>query len=225
MKCNQQRSKGPKYQTNISFHMSDFFDNAAKTWDAKHQRIAQAKAIAEIIKQTLPLTRETKALEFCCGTGLLGFNLVEHVGEITFSDTSCGMLAEVENKLKISVCTSAKILDLNNGKIEYSYDLIFSSMVLHHIPNHGQTITELSGALHPGGYLCICDLDKEDGSFHSKETVPHHGFERPDIEEIFQHSGLNIILSCTGFINRKIINDKEFDFPVFLIIGQKNING
>ncbi len=201
--------------------MSEFFDAAAKTWDTKHQRVAQAKAIAEIIKQTLPLTQETKALEFGCGTGLLGFNLVDHVGEMTFSDTSRGMLSEVENKLKITACTSAKILDLNSDRIGFGYDLIFSSMVLHHIPNHDQTITELSRALHPSGYLCICDLDKEDGSFHSKETVPHHGFERSDIEAIFQHSGLNVILSCTGFINRKIINDQEIDFPVFLIIGQK----
>ena len=76
--------------------MSDFFDNAAKEWDTKHQRVAQAKAIAQIIEQTIPLTRATKALEFGCGTGLLGFNLIEKVGEITFSDTSHGMLSEVE---------------------------------------------------------------------------------------------------------------------------------
>ena len=201
--------------------MSDFFDNAAKEWDTKHQRVAQAKAIAKIIEQTIPLTRATKALEFGCGTGLLGFNLIEKVGEMTFSDTSRGMLSEVENKLKISACTSAKIVDLNVAKIVDSYDLIFSSMVLHHIADHDQTIAELSNSLHPDGYLCICDLDKEDGTFHSKETVPHHGFERTEIQQLFQHSGLNVIHSCTGFVNRKIINGQEVDFPVFVLIGQK----
>ncbi len=201
--------------------MSDFFDNAAKEWDTKHQRVAQAKAIAQIIEQTIPLTRATKALEFGCGTGLLGFNLIEKVGEITFCDTSRGMLSEVENKLKISACTSAKIVDLNVARIVDRYDLIFSSMVLHHIADHKQTIANLSQSLHPGGYLCICDLDTEDGSFHSKETVPHHGFERVEMKQIFQHSGLNVIHSCTGFVNRKIINNKEIDFPVFLLIGQK----
>ena len=201
--------------------MSDFFDNAAKEWDTKHQRVAQAKAIAQIIEQTIPLTRATKALEFGCGTGLLGFNLIEKVGEITFSDTSRGMLSEVENKLKISAYTSAKIVDLNVAKIVDSYDLIFSSMVLHHIADHKQTIADLSQSLHPEGYLCICDLDKEDGSFHSKETVPHYGFERAEIKQEFQNSGLNVIHSCTGFVNRKIINNKEIDFPVFVLIGQK----
>lgn len=201
--------------------MSDFFDNAAKEWDTKHQRVAQAKAIAQIIEQTIPLTRATKALEFGCGTGLLGFNLIEKVGEITFSDTSRGMLSEVENKLKISACTSAKIVDLNVAKIVDSYDLIFSSMVLHHIADHKQTIADLSQSLHPEGYLCICDLDKEDGLFHSKETVPHYGFERAELKKEFQNAGLNVIHSCTGFINRKIINGQEVDFPVFLLIGQK----
>ena len=201
--------------------MSDFFDNAAKEWDTKHQRVAQAKAIAQIIEQTIPLTRATKALEFGCGTGLLGFNLIEKVGEMTFSDTSRGMLSEVENKLKISACTSAKIVDLNVAKIVDCYDLIFSSMVLHHIADHKQTIADLSQSLHPEGYLCICDLDKEDGLFHSRETVPHHGFERTEIQQLFQNSGLNVIHSCTGFVNRKIINGQEVDFPVFVLIGQK----
>ena len=201
--------------------MSEFFDAAAPTWDTKHQRIAQAGAIAEIIERTLPLTKTTKALEFGCGTGLLGFNLIEKVGELTFSDTSRGMLSEVENKLKLAACYSAKILDLNVAKISDDYDLIFSSMVLHHIADHDWTIAELSHSLHIGGYLCICDLDKEDGTFHSKETVPHHGFERTEIQQLFQHSGLNVIHSCTGFVNRKIINGQEVDFPVFVLIGQK----
>nr|WP_321238509.1 class I SAM-dependent methyltransferase [uncultured Tolumonas sp.] len=201
--------------------MSEFFDAAAPTWDTKHQRIAQAGAIAEIIERALPLTKTTKALEFGCGTGLLGFNLIDKVGELTFSDTSRGMLSEVENKLKLAACYSAKILDLNVAKISDDYDLIFSSMVLHHIADHAQTIAKLSNSLHPDGYLCICDLDKEDGTFHSKETVPHHGFERTEIQQLFQHSGLNVIHSCTGFVNRKIINGQEIDFPVFVLIGQK----
>ena len=204
--------------------MSDFFFYISKEWDTKHQRVAQAKAIAKIIEQTIPLTRATKALEFGCGTGLLGFNLIEKVGEMTFSDTSRGMLSEVENKLKISACTSAKIVDLNVVRIVDRYDLIFSSMVLHHIADHKQTIADLSQSLHPEGYLCICDLDKEDGLFHSKETVPHHGFERAELKQEFQNAGLNVIHSCTGFINRKIINDQEMNFPVFMIIGQKKGN-
>lgn len=145
-------------------------------------------------------------------------------GEMTFSDTSRGMLSEVENKLKISACTSAKIVDLNVVRIVDRYDLIFSSMVLHHIADHKQTIADLSQSLHPEGYLCICDLDKEDGLFHSKETVPHHGFERAELKQEFQNAGLNVIHSCTGFINRKIINDQEMNFPVFMIIGQKKGN-
>jgi predicted TPR repeat methyltransferase len=202
--------------------MSEFFDAAVPTWDIKHQRVAQAEAIAEIIERTLPLTKTTKALEFGCGTGLLGFNLIDKVGELTFSDTSQGMLSEVENKLKLSATTtSAKILDLNVAKIADHYDLIFSSMVLHHIADHDQTIAKLSNSLHPDGYLCICDLDKEDGTFHSKETVPHHGFKRTEIQQLFQNSGLNVIHSCTGFVNRKIINGQEVDFPVFVLIGQK----
>ena len=57
--------------------MTAYFDTAAITWDTKQQRVAQAKAIAKIIEQTIPLTQDIKALEFGCGTGLLGFDRAE----------------------------------------------------------------------------------------------------------------------------------------------------
>ncbi len=202
--------------------MATYFDAAAMTWDTKQQRVAQAKAIAEIIELTIPLSKDTKAMEFGCGTGLLGFNLIDKVGELTFSDTSLGMLSEVANKIRNYSHKAAKILDLNIAKISAKYDLIFSSMVFHHIPDHTDAIMALIGSLHVGGYICICDLDKEDGTFHSKEIVPHHGFERSEIEQLLLNAGLDLIYSQTGFINKKIINDREVDFPVFVIIAKKN---
>ena len=202
--------------------MATYFDAAAMTWDTKQQRVAQAKAIAEIIELTIPLSKDTKAMEFGCGTGLLGFNLIDKVGELTFSDTSLGMLSEVANKIRNYSHKAAKILDLNIAKISAKYDLIFSSMVFHHIPDHTDAIMALIGSLHVGGYICICDLDKEDGTFHSKEIVPHYGFERSEIEQLLLNAGLDLIYSQTGFINKKIINDREVDFPVFVIIAKKN---
>ena len=202
--------------------MATYFDAAAMTWDTKQQRVAQAKAIAEIIELTIPLSKDTKAMEFGCGTGLLGFNLIDKVGELTFSDTSLGMLSEVANKIRNYSHKAAKILDLNIAKISAKYDLIFSSMVFHHIQDHTDAIMALIGSLHVGGYICICDLDKEDGTFHSKEIVPHHGFERSEIEQLLLNAGLDLIYSQTGFINKKIINDREVDFPVFVIIAKKN---
>lgn len=184
--------------------MATYFDAAAMTWDTKQQRVAQAKAIAEIIELTIPLSKDTKAMEFGCGTGLLGFNLIDKVGELTFSDTSLGMLSEVANKIRNYSHKAAKILDLNIAKISAKYDLIFSSMVFHHIPDHTDAIMALIGSLHVGGYICICDLDKEDGTFHSKEIVPHHGFERSEIEQLLLNAGLDLIYSQTGFINKKI---------------------
>lgn len=201
--------------------MTAFFDAAAITWDTKQQRIAQAKAIAEIIAVSIPLNKTMNGLEFGSGTGLLGFNLIDKLGQITFGDTSTGMLAQVEAKIKSAGHKNAQLLDLTTTSIDSKYDLIFSSMVLHHIDNHQTTIKELIRTLTPNGYLCICDLDKEDGSFHSKETVPHHGFERTEIMLFLQANKMELVTSCTGFINKKIIHGKAVDFPVFVIIAQR----
>lgn len=202
--------------------MTAYFDAAATTWDLKQQRVAQAKAIAEQIIENIPLTPQMNALEFGAGTGLLGFNLIDKVGTLTFGDTSKGMLAQVEEKIKNFAHQNAHVLDLNTTAIDSKYDLIFSSMVMHHIPNYQNKIRELITALTSDGYLCICDLDKEDGTFHSEETVPHHGFERTEIEQLFLDCGLTLVASQTGFINKKIINDQEVEFPVFIIIAKKD---
>ena len=197
------------------------FDKKAYKWDQETYRVDRARIVSQEIKQKVPLSKKWNVLEFGCGTGLVGFNLIDEIGEMTFADTSKGMLEQVNNKMKDGKTKNAHILNLSEKNIELKYELIFSLMVLHHIDNYKKTISELINFLSMDGYLCLCDLDKENGTFHSNEVVPHNGFERSDIENIISICGLQIIYSNTVFINKKIINDKEIKFPVFMIIGKK----
>jgi len=201
--------------------MSENFDSKSKTWDQHQYRVERAQVVARAIESKIPLSEVKTALDFGCGTGLLGLNLADAVGHIVLSDTSPGMIEQVNQKLR--TVRNASTLLLASDDLGRSFDLIVSLMVLHHIEDVGKQIACLSNAVEPGGYICLCDLDKEDGSFHQEETVPHNGFERVFIETLLTKSGMKIMDSSTVYTNRKTTKGEEREFPVFMIIGRKSL--
>jgi len=190
-------------------------------WDQHQYRVERAQVVANAIKSKIPLSQVKTALDFGCGTGLLGLNLADSVGHIVLSDTSSGMIEQVNQK--IQTIGNASTLQLASDELSRSFDLIVSLMVLHHIDDVGRQIASLSKAVEPGGYICLCDLDKEDGSFHQDDTVPHNGFERAFIEALLAKNGFEIMDSSTVYTNRKTIRGEEREFPVFMVIGKKGV--
>ena len=61
------------------------------------------------------------------------------------------------------------------------FDLIYTAMTLHHVPDTDHILRVFHDLLKPGGTLCIADLDQEDGSFHGPEVDVHHGFDQADL--------------------------------------------
>lgn len=203
--------------------MSVSFDKEATTWDEKPHRVERAIAIADAIRDAVPLTGETRVLDFGCGTGLVGFALRESVGHVFFTDQSEGMLDEVRRKIQLFSAGNASVARPEAAYRSAPYDLIVTSMVLHHIPDPEGWVRDSIGRLTSGGYLCVADLDAEDGSFHRDDPVPHNGFKRNYIESAIENAGATVIHSATVYVNKKTIDGKTRDFPTFLIIGKKRI--
>ena len=132
------------------------FDARARTWDENPVRRDLALAAARaIIAKAKPGSR-TKALDYGCGTGLLGLSLQAHCASITMADTSTGMLDVLREKATASGITNLKPiqLDLSMGEDPLeSYDLICVHMCLHHIRDTAQILTGLPSLINPGGNL------------------------------------------------------------------------
>jgi predicted TPR repeat methyltransferase len=202
------------------------FDKAAVGWDQKQRRVELAAKIAAAISSTLPLNKKMAALEYGCGTGLVGLALAPLLATLTAVDTSTGMLAELTRKIegdKITNVTPLR-LDLSQESLAAKFDLIFCAMTLHHIKEADQLLARFCDLLADGGYLAVADLKTEDGSFHDAEAdgVMHHGFNPEELVKILTKFGLNqvAVQEVHSLIKTNNVGE-ERAYPVFLITGRK----
>lgn len=159
------------------------FDARAETWDDA-TKIERAEAVAAALRRAVVLSRSMTALEYGAGTGLLSFCLRDALGPITLADSSAGMRAVAERKIAAENVRDMRVsdLDLMRDPVPTDrYDLIFSMMTLHHVPDVPRVLGAFHAMLNPGGWLCFADLDAEDGSFHGPEVDVHHGFDRATV--------------------------------------------
>ena len=159
------------------------FDKEAAAWDEHPARAQLASDVAAAISRQVTLSTDMDVLDFGCGTGLLTLQLTPLVKSITGVDTSRGMLNVLVAKIARQNLTNVRtlLLDLEAGDtLGDEYDLIVSNMTLHHIREVGPLLDRFYKAIAPGGYLCLCDLDLDDGLFHDdNQGIFHQGFDGP----------------------------------------------
>ncbi|MDO5292074.1 MAG: class I SAM-dependent methyltransferase [bacterium] len=199
-----------------------YFDQVASSWDSK-RRIRRAETLANIIKEEVPDMENKKVLEFGCGTGLLTFQLYqENAIQIYGYDLSPKMCSIYEKKIELyeAFYNVHLIKELTEEK---DYDLIYSSMVFHHIINLKEKLEEVIGLLAAGGTFLMIDLDKEDGTFHKNEEDfhGHNGFGHKEVKTLLQDSGLVNISVKTVYQGTKYINNQEIPYSLFVAKGTK----
>jgi len=203
---------------------SAHFDSKARQWDENPVFQARADKIAAAIQAAVPLTTTMRALDYGSGTGMLSFPLQDQLGHITLKDTSAGMLQVVEEKIAAwgIANMSTRVMDLTAVPLpEERYDLIYSSMTLHHVPNTGAILGAFHALLNPGGWLCIADLDLEDGSFHGSHVDVHPGFQRDSLALQTAQAGFSEIDFSTVFEIVKETESGARAYPVFLMVARR----
>jgi ubiquinone/menaquinone biosynthesis C-methylase UbiE len=201
------------------------FDNKAAEWDANAVRSALAEAVTRAIIAHMPIGKPQNALEFGCGTGLVTTRIALHCNRLTAVDSSGEMLRMLGDKLAANAITNVTPLHLDFSRPEQashlvgSFDFVFSSMTLHHIPDTAAFLRELARHMAPGGTLAIADLDAEDGLFHDDATEKvHFGFDRKALGTLLEASGFGSV----AFITAHIVEKKNREgnvarYPVFLV--------
>jgi 2-polyprenyl-3-methyl-5-hydroxy-6-metoxy-1,4-benzoquinol methylase len=202
----------------------DHFNSKARTWDNDKEKFERARIIATKLIQVLKPNNHLTALEFGCGTGLLGFQLTQVFKEITLIDTAQEMIEVVKDKIIKQQITNVTPLcgDIfKHHQQALKTDVIFTLMTLHHIKEIEKLIPLFYTLLHPNGYVCIADLVEEDGTFHPKEQHfdGHFGFNKNQLEQLLLNNGFQIAHYSIPYTIEKKETSKKY--PVFLLIAKK----
>ncbi len=204
-----------------------YFDEAARAWDEKPQRVRLARAVVEALDAVIPLHSRMAAMEYGCGTGLAATALAARLKSITAIDSSAGMLEVLDEKIRRLELknVSTRLLDLTGDCfLKDRYDLIYTSMTLHHVRPIEKLIRCFRDLLVPGGWLAIADLDLEDGDFHGDVPgVAHTGFDRRELGKILEEKGVHVIKTVTAHTINKECGGVEKAFPVFLMAARKSL--
>ena len=199
----------------------DRFDEIAGTWDEEPRRLALASSVAEAIGTAVPLSPALEVLDFGCGTGLVTLALRPRVGRITGADTSSGMLEQLRRKIAAGTLANVEAVWMDPAQPRLPdgpFDLVVSSMALHHVEDPGPVFRAFLERLRPGGRVALADLDREDGSFHDDARgVFHLGFDRADVARWLEAAGFVDVAVRLATVDRK--NGREY--PIFLATGRK----
>lgn len=201
------------------------FDNEALTWDDE-KRVSRAKVISQEIVKAIEIKKSYSALEFGCGTGLISFNIHDSFHSVTLVDNSRGMISILNSKIEDNKIQNmeAYCTDINNESIlTGTYDVIYTSMAMHHIQDTEKTLKSLFELLNKDGFLCIVDLDEEDGSFHGveKDFTGHNGFNQLDLTNLLYKVGFEEIESKIIYRDKKTVGNELVDYSLFLMKGRK----
>lgn len=199
------------------------FDDRAATWDDP-AKIERAQVIAEAISSAIDLDGSQRLLEYGAGTGLVTQALRSKVGPVTLVDTSEGMREVMRAKIAAGELTDARVWNLDlatTNAPDELFDVVVTVLTLHHVQDIFPVLVRFSALVDDGGWLCIADLDKEDGSFHGAGFDGHNGFD---------HAELQTALEAEGFVDvefrpcHQIVRDTG-EFPMFLATCRMPVPG
>lgn len=190
------------------------FDDRAATWDDP-AKIERARVIADAIGEAIELDGTQRLLEYGAGTGLVTQALRSKVGPVTLVDTSEGMREVMRAKIAAGELTDARVWKFDFATMnapDELFDVVVTVLTLHHVHDITPVLVRFSALVDDDGWLCIADLDKEDGSFHGAGFDGHNGFDRNE---------LRTALEAEGFVDvefrdcHHIVRDTG-EFPMFL---------
>jgi SAM-dependent methyltransferase len=197
------------------------FDAAAATWDEESRRVKLSRDIAAAIRREVPLSREQSLLDYGAGTGLVTLELAPLVGRALAADSSPKMLEMLEHKVTARSMANVQTQPIDpdgDGALHGTFDVIISSMTLHHVREPAALLKRLRDRLADGGTLALADLDEEGGRFHADPTgVFHNGFGRAHIAQLFAEALLREVrVVDAATIERPHPDGRSQSFGVFL---------
>ncbi len=197
---------------------TEIFERMAAGYDTP-ERIHIARVAADAIRAHAADAKDKTAVDFGCGTGLVGMNLLEDFKTMLFLDSSPNMINRIQQKIAEFHIPNADTLCLDleqEAGAELKADYIFMAQVLLHIPEVEPVLTRLYEALHPGGHLLIVDFDKNE---HIVSDLVHNGFDQRELISLMKQIGFTEVNAETIYTGKQIFMNQ--DASMFILDAHK----
>jgi len=197
---------------------TDKFEMIANTYDTP-ERIEIAQVSSDAIREYVVDAKSKQAIDFGCGTGLVGMKLLDEFGSLLFLDTSQNMIDRITQKLSALHMKNADTLcfDLEQDTLPgLKADYIFMVQVLLHIPDFELLLTRMFDVLNEGGHIIIVDFDKNENVV---SDFVHNGFDQAELKDIMTRIGYNRIQSKTFYSGSRIFMGQ--DASMFVLDSRK----
>jgi ubiquinone/menaquinone biosynthesis C-methylase UbiE len=197
---------------------TDQFEMMAARYDTP-ERIHIAKVSSDAIREYTVDAKKKSAIDFGCGTGLVGMNLLDDFQSILFLDSSQNMIQQVKEKISLSNKKNADTLCFDFEKdslTDLHADYIFMAQVLLHIKDLQPVLSKLYDVLNPEGHLIIVDFNKNEDIV---SDLVHNGFDQEELKSKMSHIGYKHIQSKTIYHGSKIF--MGHDASMFVLDSKK----
>ena len=154
---------------------TDKFEMIANKYDTS-ERIQIAKVSSDAIREYLVDAKSKNAIDFGCGTGLVGMNLLNEFNSVLFLDTSQNMINQINQKISEFNLQNVDTLCFDIEKespLDLHADYIFMAQVLLHIHDVELVLSRLFDVLNVRGHLLIVDFNKNEKVV---SDIVHNGF-------------------------------------------------
>lgn len=197
---------------------TDKFEMIANIYDTP-ERVQIAKVSSDAIRDYLVDAKSKNAIDFGCGTGLVGMNLLNDFHSMLFLDTSPNMINQIKQKISDKNIQNADTLCFDfekEGLSDLRADYIFMAQVLLHIDNYEFVLSRLFDVLNEGGHLLIVDFNKNENIV---TDIVHNGFHQDELTDMMTKIGYKNIQSKTFYTGSKIFMGQ--DASMFILDAQK----
>ncbi len=135
-----------------SRHDPRLFDHFARKYDRRDK--VYGGFLREWVDGVLHGRSGETAIDLGCGTGDVAARLTRHYRHVRAIDLSEPML-EVARRRYAGLAIDFECQDMN--EVSGQYDLVISSMVLHHVPDLPLTLRRIGRLVAPGGTVILLD--------------------------------------------------------------------
>ncbi|HYE11859.1 MAG TPA: class I SAM-dependent methyltransferase [Patescibacteria group bacterium] len=196
---------------------TDKFDMIANSYDTS-ERVQIAKVSSDAIREYLVDAKSKTAIDFGCGTGLVGMNLLNDFKSILFLDTSQNMIDKIKQKITDFNIQNVDTLCFDfekESRSDLHADYIFMAQVLLHIDDVELVLSRLYDVLNVGGHLLIVDFNKNE---EIVSDMVHNGFDQEKLIDLMIKIGYKKIQSKTFYTGSRIF--MGHDASLFILDSQ-----